>query len=98
MNKIVNHTKTHIKENNIVVPNKDISNTDLDLEELGTLLTLYVFIDEECFTDDELFNYYKEPKEEVKKVFEKLIVKGYLEIIDNNGVTEYHIYGKEAVN
>ena len=98
MNKIVNHTKTHIKENNIVVPNKDISNTDLDLEELGTLLTLYAFIDEGCFTDDELFNCYKEPKEEVKKVFEKLIVKGYLEIIDNNGVAEYHIYGKEAVN
>ena len=98
MNKIVNHTKTHIKETNIVVPNKDLSNTDLDLEELGTLLTLYAFIDEGCFTDDELFNCYKEPKEEVKKVFEKLIVKGYLEIIDNNGVTEYHIYGKEAVN
>ena len=98
MNKIVNHTESHIKGDNIMVPNKDILNPDLDLEELGTFLTLFAFIDERYFTDDKLFNCYKEPKEEVKKVFEKLIVKGYLEIIDNNGVTEYHIYGKEAVN
>lgn len=98
MNKIVNHTESHIKGNNIAVPNKDISNADLNLEELGTLLTLFAFIDEGCFTDDELFNCYKEPQEEIKKVFEKLIAKGYLEIINNNGVTEYHIYGKEIVN
>ena len=81
-----------------MVPNEDILNSDLNLEELGTLLTLFAFIDEEYFTDDELFDCYKESQEEVKKVFEKLIVKGYLEIVNNNGVTEYHIYGKEIVN
>ena len=98
MNRIINHTKSFIKGSNIMVPNEDILNSDLNLEELGTLLTLFAFIDEEYFTDDELFDCYKESQEEVKKVFEKLIVKGYLEIVNNNGVTEYHIYGKEIVN
>ena len=36
--------------------------------------------------------------EAFKKIFEKIIVKGYLEIINNNGITEYHVYGKEIVN
>lgn len=98
MNKIVNHTESYITGNNIAISNEDIWNIDLDLEELGTLFTLLAFIDEEYFTDDELFNCFKEPQEEVEKVFEKIIVKGYLEIIDNNGVTEYHVYGKEVVN
>ena len=98
MNKIVNHTGSYITGNNIAIPNKDISNVDLDLDELGTLLTLLAFIDEGYFTDDELFNCFKEPQEEIKKVFEKIIVKGYLEIINNNGITEYHVYGKEIVN
>ena len=98
MNKIVNHTGSYITGNNIAIPNKDISNVDLDLDELGTLLTLLAFIDEGYFTDDELFNCFKEPQEEIKKVFEKIIVKGYLEIINNNGITEYHVYGKETVN
>ena len=98
MNKIVNHTESYITRNNIAIPNEDIWNFDLDLDELGTLLTLLAFIDEGYFTDDELFNCFKEPQEEIKKVFEKIIVKGYLEIINNNGVTEYHVYGKEVVN
>ena len=98
MNKIVNHTESYITGNNIAISNEDIWNIDLDLEELGILLTLLAFIDEEHFTDDELFNCFKEPQEEIEKVFEKIIVKGYLEIIDNNGVTEYHVYGKEVVN
>ena len=98
MNKIVNHTESYITRNNIAIPNEDIWNVDLDLEELGTLLTLLAFVDEGRFTDDELFNCFKEPQEEIEKVFEKIIVKGYLEIIDNNGVTEYHVYGKEIVN
>ena len=98
MNKIINHTKSYIKGANILIPNKDILNPDLSFEELGVLLTLLSFIDEGYFTDNELFNCYKEPQEEIKKVFEKLMAKGYLEIINNNGVAEYHIYGKEIVN
>ena len=98
MNKIVNHTESYITGNNIAIPNKDIWNIDLDLEELGILLTLLAFIDEEHFTDDELFNCFKEPQKEIKKVFKKIMVKGYLEIINNKGVTEYHVYGKETVN
>ena len=35
MNKIVNHTESYITGNNITIPNKDIWNVDLDLEELG---------------------------------------------------------------
>lgn len=98
MNKIVNHTKSYIKENNIMVPNKDILNSDLDPEELGTFLTLFAFIDEEYFTDEELFNCYKDAQEEVEKVFERIVNKGYLEIVKCNGITEYHIYGKDVVN
>ena len=98
MNKIVNHTESHIKGDNIMVPNKDILNPDLDLEKLGTWLSLFAFIDEGYFTDGELFNCFKDPKEQVKKVFDRLIVKGYLEIIEHEGVTEYHIYGKDTVN
>ena len=98
MNKIVNHTKSYIEGNNTLIPNEDILNSNLTLEELGAFLTLFAFIDEGCFSDDELFDCYSIPKEEVIKIFKRIISKGYLEIINNNSMTEYHIYGEETVN
>ena len=35
MNKIVNHTESYITRNNIAIPNEDIWNFDLDLDDIA---------------------------------------------------------------